>query len=831
MNTKTNYITSASKYASVLAILIVALSSCTPTKYLAPNDYWLYKQNIHFENFDTEKSNIEKKKIKKYYRLKTNKLLFGLPVPVYFYNTVTPQKEALREIKRLPKDNKKNARRQIKNKEPRNKFYITRWLLKIGEPLAVFNDYDNYKTKENIVNYLKTKGYYYATVTDSFEIIDRKMWLTYRVQVNEPYVIDSFYYEIENENIYKLLIKDSANLKIKKGIIFDSDLLKNERLRITKYLKSNSYFLFQKEHIRFYADTNKLDKKVKLKLSILSPNGNDEQVASYHKQFKINNLHVYLGYDPRDELVAGKEYLDSFDKLKFNSIIFHYKGKSVFDPNVILRGLYIKGDSLYNFDDVEKTYLYLNNLHTFKLINIGFKNTTSHGFIRDTEDSYGMLDCIIKLTPAIKQSYSLEGEANISSYGDYGAAANIGYKNLNLWRKAIALDINTKAARENIYIEKNGVREIFKVNIIGGNINLLFPKFLSPRFLLPVKLDRFDNKYKPKTNLFINADYQERYDYTNLISTFGYGYKWQTSEYASHFFSLAEFSTTKVFNIREEYIDFVFKNDIWSSFFDNIILGLNYQYLFTNHNQTVYDNAYFLRFGIEASGNLLAGLNSTLDLGTAQIPYSDRYAKSIFGLPYFQFVKLDFEYRKYKVLANNQQLVFRGLIGVGIPYGNLDFMPIQKQYYAGGANSIRAWPPKRLGPGSLNAEEVLSTEPSVSYNNIFQNADMKIEVNLENRFKIISKIDGALFIDAGNIWSLSESKFKDQANFEFNRFYKEIAVGTGVGIRLNFDFFIIRIDLGIKLLDPVLVGSKWAWKSSNTDRSNFNFNFSIGYPF
>jgi len=831
LNTKAINIICGFKYVLILAILIVSIGACTPTKYLAPTEYWLYKQNIHFENLDIDNSNIEKKKIKKYYRLRTNKLLFGLPVSVYFYNTVDPKKEAVRERNRVPKDIKKNARRQAKNKEPRNKFYITRWLLKIGEPLAVFNEYDNYKTKENIINYLKTKGYYYATVEDSFEIIDRKMWLNYRVKANEPYLIDSFYWEIDNQNIQKLLIKDSANLKLKKGVVFDSDLLKNERLRITKYLKANSYFLFQKEHIRYYADTNKVNKTVKLKLSILSPNGKDDQIASYHKQFKINELHVYLGYDPREEMLLGKEYLDKFDKLKFNSTTFHYKGKSVFDPNVILRGLYIKGDSLYNFDDVEKTYLYLNNLHTFKLINIGFKNTTAHGFIRDTKDSYGKLDCFIKLTPAVKQSYSIEGEANISSYGDYGAAATIGYKNINLWRKAIALDINAKAARENIYIEKNGTREIFKVNIIGGNVNLLFPKFLSPRFLFPATLASFDNEYKPKTNLFINADYQERYDYTNLISTFGYGYKWQTSQYTSHFFSLAEFSTTKVFDIREEYIDFVFKNDIWSSFFDNMILGLNYQYLFTNHNPTVYDNAYFLRLGFEISGNLLAATNSALNLGTVQIPYSDTYAKGIFGLPYFQFVKLDFEYRKYKVLENNQHLVFRALIGLGIPYGNLNFMPIQKQYYAGGANSIRAWSPKRLGPGSLNAEEVLSSEPSVAYNNIFQNADMKLEFNLENRFKIINKINGALFIDAGNIWSLSDSKFKDQANFEFNRFYKEIALGTGAGLRLNFDFFIIRLDLGIKLLDPVLVGSKWAWKKSNTDRQNFNFNFSIGYPF
>jgi len=804
--------------------IIVLFSSCVATKYTNENDVWLYKQNIHIDQPD-----IEKKKVKKYFRQKTNKLLLGVPVSVYFYNLVDAKKEALRDKKRNLKEFERNRRREAKNKSPKSRFYFTRWLLKIGEPLVLFDSELNNQTKKNIVDYLRNKGYYYAQVTDSFEIIDHKMWLTYFVKAGEPYEIDTIKYNISNNDLSRIIQQDSANSLIKSGMLFDSDLLKLERFRITKLLKSNSYFDFSKEYILFYADTNFIYKTVNLTITILNPNSS-QKIASFHKQSRINDVHVYLGYDPRLELTQN-EYLKSFETLKFDNYIFHYQGKSVLDPNVILRGLYIKGDSLYKIDDVEKTYLYLNNLHTFKLITIGFKNTTQGKFIPDTPETFGKLDCIITLSPAIKQSYTVEGEANISSYGDYGAAATLGYKNLNLWRRAISLDMNAKAAREIIYINQNEQRDIFKVNSLGGNINLVLPKFLSPRFLSPTKLAMFDNKFKPKTSLQINADYQERYDYTNLISTFTYGYVWKTNDFTTHSISLAEFSTTKVFDIREEYIDFVFKNDIWSSFFDNMLLSFRYQYLFNNHDISTYDNAHFLRLGIEVSGNMLSALNASLGSTDVMIPYSNRYAKSVFGLPYFQFVKADFEYRKYIILQNAQQFVFRSFLGVGFPYGNIGFMPIQKQYYAGGANSIRAWSPKRLGPGSLNAEEVLSSQTSVEYNNLFQNADMKLEINFENRFKIVGKIDGALFIDAGNIWSLSNTRFKDQANFSFLRFYKEIALGTGLGIRLNYDFFVVRMDLGIKMLDPVLYGSNWAWKKSNNDRSNFNFNFSIGYPF
>lgn len=839
MNKKYQHTKNSIVSFTVIAFLFAFITSCNPTKRLNENEVWLYKQNIHIDN-----SEISKKKIKKYFRQKTNKLMFGIAVPVFFYNSIDPEKEKRRDLKRIRKDTIRNKKRRENGKRENTRFYLSRWLLKIGEPLVLFDEFENYKTEENILDYLKSKGYYYAEVesiykfneaaddnsyskrVDFFDPEDKKMWLSYKITTKEPYTIDSFYFDIENQHIKNIIEQDSLNLKLKKGVIFDSDLLKAERLRITKLLKSNSYFLFKKEYIRYFADTNKLEKKVKIKFSILKPNISDKRIESNHKRFKINDIHIYLGYDPREDLLLEKDYLKTFESLKFDNIIIHYKGKSVLDPNVILRGLYIKGDSLYNFSDVEETYKYLTNLHTFKLINIGFKNTTAGGFIKDTEKTFGKLDCIIKLTTTIQQSYSIEAEANVSSYGDYGAATNIGYKNQNLWRKAITLDLNTKAAREIIYVQKNGERELFKVSIMGAKANFVFPKFLTP-----LKFDKFDFKYKPKTNLQVSADYQERYDYTNLISSFSYGYRWKTNKNTSHFISLSEFSTTKVFDIRKEYIDFVFKNDTWSSFFDNILLGMNYQYIYSSHNSTIYDNSHFFRYGFELSGNLLAAASSLLKLDDVKIPYSDLYANSFFRLPYFQFAKIDIEYRKYLLLINGQQLVFRSFFGVGLPYGNLKFMPMQKQYYSGGANSIRAWAPKRLGPGSLDAEEVLSDESSSTYNNLFQNSDMKLEFNIEHRFKIFWKLDGAFFLDMGNIWSLSDSKFKEEANFKWNKFYKDIAIGTGAGIRLDFNFFVVRFDLGVRLFDPVLKGSNWAWKTGNDTSENFNFNFGIGYPF
>jgi len=325
----------------------------------------------------------------------------------------------------------------------------------------------------------------------------------------------------------------------------------------------------------------------------------------------------------------------------------------------------------------------------------------------------------------------------------------------------------------------------------------------------------------PQTKLSIGYNYQRRPDYTRTITTFKFGYVWKSSEFVSQNLNLFDINYVNLYEFNDEFIKSIKDLYIKSSFTDHLVSGLNYSWTYNTQNLNRRENYKLFKISCESVGNLLSAYSTLINKGKTQSQDTVSHAMvsyyEILNTRFAQFVKADLEYRYGQVIDKYNSVVGRAFVGLGLPYGNLDVLPFEKKYFSGGANSIRAWQVRSLGPGNYVA-------PAGVYPN--QSSDIKLEANLEYRFKFIQMIEGALFLDAGNIWAIKNKDNREGAVFKFNNFYNQI------GLRFDFTYFLFRLDLGLKLRDPSLEeGVRWIPGNSKIDADKFNLSFAIGYPF
>jgi hypothetical protein len=339
-----------------------------------------------------------------------------------------------------------------------------------------------------------------------------------------------------------------------------------------------------------------------------------------------------------------------------------------------------------------------------------------------------------------------------------------------------------------------------------------------PKFLLPFKTERFIRKYNPQTNLRLSYNYQKRPDYIRTLANASFGYDWKGNENMVHKVYPIEASLILTPFKSDEFQDWLEGKYLFYSYEPHLIIDQRYSLVWSNQKLLKNQNFQDIRVNVETAGNLLYGGYSLF----APDPEDNNH--QLLGVDFAQYLKADIDFRSYTFLYEDVLLVLRGFAGVGYAYGNSAAMPFEKQYFSGGANSIRAWQVKSLGPGSY-ADPDASDYPN-------QTGDVKLEANMEYRFKLFWKLEAALFLDVGNIWSLSTEDDREGAGFEFNRFYKELAVGTGVGTRFVSSFFVFRLDLGIPLRNPYQVqGAHWLPGNAGVAWNDLAFNLAIGYPF
>jgi hypothetical protein len=688
----------------------------------------------------------------------------------------------------------------------------------IGEKPVLLDTFLTKKSTTQIRQYMINSGYFNAVVWDETNYPKKKKAnVIYHIQAGNPYFIGNYSFKTLDKGIEKLLLPDTVNSLIRPGILFDANVLQNERDRITNLLKNEGYYFFSQAYIRYDADTIPGSYRVELKMIISRINENNEDSildihASDHRQYHLNNIFIQTDFNPLSSIPNNPT-----DTVFYKDYTFVTKnGIQKFKMETIRHRLLFKKGDMYRLRNLENTYKLLGNLNVFKFVNIKFEPT-----LNDSTHEENLLDCYINLTPSAKQEHREEIEGTFNG-GAVGVAGNIAYRNKNFLKGAELLEIKLKGALEYLQDFSDTTSSntskflFFNTFELGPQVNLSFPKILAPKGILPKRL-RYASPYSSEyTTLTADYDLQQRPEFKRTIAKFYIQWFFNGSETISHYIVPAEINfvnvllnsafKSKLDDLNDPYLDYTYA--------DHLITAGHWTYIINTQRIKKLRNFYYFRLHVEFAGNTIWLFNHLLS--SEQQPDG---SYQVLNTRYAQYFRPDFDFRYYHVLNANNTLVYRLVTGIGIPYLNGFALPFEKAFYAGGANDLRAYRARSVGPGSY-----------VNAQSFEQTGEIKINANAEFRFDIFKILQGATFVDAGNIWLIKDDPNRPGGQFKANKFINEFAIGGGLGARLNFTFFIIRLDAGVPIKNPALpIGDRWV--ISNPNLKTVTFNLAIGYPF
>lgn len=756
------------------------MTGCRITKYVPDNEYLLSKVNI-----ESDKKGIDKNTLKSYLKQKPNTRIFGFwRFHLGLYNLSVKEKEK-------------------------------GWLKRIGEAPVIYDPFLTKKTKEELVRFMQNKGYYAALISDSTVLrSNRSAEVTYRIKANQPYLISSYSADIKDDSLRLLLNREDPQQLIKPNLLFDSDLLGDESQRLLRKMQNEGFYKTNKNIIYYEADSALNRHAVNLKLVV-----DQESIADTsrllskknHEKYTFRNFYYLTEKEVDGSLFSDNGALDSTkkDTLRIRNHFFVYKKKIRLKPDLLMNANHLTDKNFFSAELVDRTYNELFALRLFKLVNIRFAETLQKDSL-----GYPMLDCYIQLTPTLNQSYSASIEGT-NSLGNFGIAGNLGYQHKNLFRGGEIFDLQFLAATQKQSYGVGDSATTFNSVETGVDAKMTIPKYIAP-FLK----SNFFKYSTPQTFFNISYNYQRRPDYTRTIARSAFGYQWKSSDFTTHRINVLDINLVKMFALDSAFLNRIENLYIRSSYIDHSITAFNYAYTFST--QTAKKADYMvLKYNIETAGNMLYVINQALGRSRNRAEGGTISQYHIFNTPFAQYFKLDFEFRKAWMNGDYSGVAIRAFAGGAFAYGNSDQIPFERKYFSGGANGIRAWPIRTLGPGSYRSN------PNEFPN---QSGDIKLEANAEYRFKILGPLEGALFVDMGNIWSVKDNR--GGTEFQLNNFLNEMAVGSGTGLRYDFSYVLLRLDLGIKMHDPSLdEGKRWISPGNYLKSGNLNFVFGIGYPF
>ncbi|GHN02909.1 membrane protein [Cytophagales bacterium WSM2-2] len=669
-----------------------------------------------------------------------------------------------------------------------------------GEPVTVFDSALMRQTRLKMETLLFNKGYFKAQVKSSFtDLKKRRVSVTYDISPGPAFTYDTIFFNIPDEKVKQIILKNKEASLVKKGDHYDQDKLGKERDRIDQLLKDHGFYDFSKQFIDFEADTSAKKNKVKLLLKILSP-----AKRGYHKQFKIDSVI----FTP-DATVTGNESKKrtstTYHNITFNSY------ENLYSKKILAQRVFVSKDSLYNRTNTFNTQRQLANLDNFKFVNLVYDTSGGH-FIANVFTSPSDL-------------YSWSNEAGVTvTQGFPGPYISTNFKKRNVFHGLEILEINGRFGFEGV-AAATSEGGFYKSTEATGNVSVSFPQFLFP--FRSATAFRYA-KNNPRTKILGGYTYTDRPEYQRSITTLSATYTWDLQRRLQFSFSPA---TLNVINSTVSG-DFRKRLDSLHSLGNNLINAFNPSYVssmifsltWNNNYGVAQKNSTFIRASMESGGTLLN-------------LYSPKFIRDQ-GLEPYQYFRFSFDYRKVIPVNKSQSLAYRFNSGVGYAYSSNNVLPYEKNFFAGGSNSVRAWRPRRLGLGSDPPQ--VNTDPSNNgyFNYSFEKpGQLLLEASVEWRQKLIGFLNYAFFVDAGNVWALQTST-NNEANFEWGRFYKEFGVGTGFGLRFDFTFLILRFDVGIKAWDPARpAGNRFVlWDASFKKPYSLNhepviYNIGIGYPF
>ncbi len=760
---------------NILYLLCLAFfaTSCSNTKYL-PEGELLYTGG----KVKVEKSKETTAKERKLIQTETKKLL-----------TPKPNKKFLGLRPRLFFYNLAGDVKKEKG--------FWHWLkFTVGEAPVLFSQVDLQYNKSLVQNYVENNGYFNAKTTADSTRSGKKVSASYSVIPKQKYKIKSVQFPTDSVPISITVRKTQRRSLLKVGDAYNLNTIKEERNRIDARLKEKGYFYFNPDYLKIQVDSTVAEHQVDLIVKVK----NETPVAA-KTSFKINKIIIYPNYAINADSLSVAS--DSVVKYKDFTIIDNEK---LFKPRVFDRVLYFKKDDLYNRTN--------HNLSLNRLVNLGtFKFVKNQFVVADTIGNY--LDAYYYLTPLSRKSVRIEilGKTNSANYS--GSELSINWSNRNTFREAELLTISAFGGFE---VQLGGEKNGYNVYRFGTETNLIWPRFISPFKL------KSSSGFVPRTKATIGYEYQNRIKLYSL-QTFkaAYGYLWKENERKEHQLNITEITFASPQNVSDLYKQEIAANPSLGKVVEKqLIFGPTYSYTYSTLMQKRKKNTIFFKGSIDFSGNI-AGLVSG-----ANIKKGDTI--KILNIPFSQYIKVQSEFKHNYKLTATSQISSRIIAGAAFAYGNSVDIPFSKQFFIGGTNSLRGFRSRSLGPGTYDgSNDATSFLPD-------QSGDVKLEFNSEYRAKIYRWINGALFVDAGNIWLLNDNVNKPGSKFS-TKFLDEIAVDVGAGLRFDFSYLVLRTDLAFPIRKPNLpAGERWVIDEINFVngtwlKSNLVFNLAIGYPF
>lgn len=838
---------------SFILIITQVFISCSVTKNLEEDEYLLTENNI---TINDDKNSDER--IENLIKLKPNSKFLRYPLRLAIYNFAdkSPDSSFTTWLKRKPK-REQHLHNFLSEKQTvklqRSYRGINNWLKKSGEPPAIIDSSRVNSSIDNLNLYYKQNGW--RDITTEFNILynkNRKGEVNYAIETGDPYIIDSITQQIDSKSVDSIYNIYKANSFIKLNTQYRDQHLINERERITSIMRNSGLYTFEKESIYFENAYDSIKKTDWVELFIEDKKIKDHDSTSKepYKIFKISEVNVFTDfkYNNKDKAIT--------DSVTYNNHNFYSFGKMRYKPKALSDVIFIKPNTVYKDSDKALTLNQLNNLKAFKYPNIKYS-------IDERDSTQTSLMANILLTPLKRFELEYNLDALHNNIQNVGLSLSTSILARNIFRGAENLEL---AFRGSIGASKDAADredQFFDVREFGADLKLSFPRIffpintskLIPKVMSPTTRISFGGSTQTNIGLdkttftgILNYGWYSSKSITNRLDLFNAQFVRNLNSdkyfniYANSFKSLntialnSTYTTTglSIPNGTSQFISDVINNNLTPAVDalmsdddkqevrnleerrqrlteDNLILTTSYSFI-KNTRTSLLDNQ-FARFGIkfELAGNTLSTLSSALGL---QRNSDDRY--ELFKVAYSQYAKIELDLIKYWDLSNNNILAIRSFFGLAIPYGNSTSIPFSRSFFGGGSNDNRGWDAYSLGPGISGGK------------NEFNEANMKIALNAELRYTFFGDLKGALFVDAGNIWNVFDSEKDPDYTFDSLKDLNELAIGSGMGFRYDFSFFILRFDVGFKTYEPYLENKKWF---KNYNFKNAVYNFGINYPF